>query len=78
MFNYLKAQKAGDDLTSMRSSFYSTMQGSVLNEDLPTDLQSNKKSETCVQKLNIKNILELSQQELKIVTEMKNFMQEQA
>jgi hypothetical protein len=36
IFNYLKAQKVGDeqsDTTTMRSSFYSTMGGSVCEEN---------------------------------------------
>jgi len=41
-------------------------------------LDSTKKSQKYVSKLNIKNILELSTQDLKIVTEIKKFMQEQA
>ncbi len=37
----------------------------------------NNKSESAVSKLNIKNILDLSQQDMKIVTEIKKFMKEQ-
>lgn len=62
----------------MRSSFYSTMGGSVNDEQLPANLDSTNKSQKFVSKLNIKNILELSSQDLKIVTEIKKFMQEQA
>ena len=77
VYNYLKSQKGGqDDEISMRSSFYSTMQGSCVGDELPSDLESNKRSRGFVQKLNIQNILDLSSQELKIVTEMKKFMQE--
>ena len=78
--NYLKSQKTGDsesDNTTMRSSFYSQKS----NEDdelIPKqNFESTNKSHTTVSKLNIKNILELSQQEIKIVTEIKKFMQEQ-
>ena len=81
ILNYLKQQKTGEtesDNTTMRSSFYS-QKSQEDDEPMPVvqDLESTNKSHTTVSKLNIKNILELSQQEIKIVTEIKKFMQEQ-
>lgn len=82
IFKYLKSQKNGSedassatDTTTMNSSFYSKMGGSV-TDDLPQNLDSTNKSQRCVSKLNIKNILELSSSDLKIVTEIKKFMLE--
>lgn len=60
------------DSTTMRSSFYSM--GSV--DDITVE-NANHKSQKCLSKLNIKNILELSQSELGVVREIKKFMQEQ-
>lgn len=62
ILNYLKQQKLGDavsDNTTMRSSFYS--QKSQDDELAPkSDLDSTHKSQTAVNMLKIKNILELS------------------
>lgn len=49
IYSYLKSQKGDDgssacDTTTMRSSFYSTMGGSVTDEQLPANLDSTNKS----------------------------------
>jgi hypothetical protein len=82
ILNYLKQQKSGgdgvSDDTTMRSSFYSSQTSQEHRELLPKqDLESTNKSQTTVSMLQIRNILELSQQEMKIVTEIKKFMKEQ-
>ena len=82
ILNYLKQQKSGGDSvsddTTMRSSFYSSQTSQEHRELLPKqDLESTNKSQTTVSMLQIRNILELSQQEMKIVTEIKKFMKEQ-
>jgi len=81
ILNYLKQQRSGvsvEDDTTMRSSFYSSQTSQELKELVPKqDLESTHKSQTAVSMLQIRNILELSREEMKIVTEIKKFMKEQ-
>ena len=67
-----------EDDTTMRSSFYSSQTSQELKELVPKqDLESTHKSQNAVSMLQIRNILELSREEMKIVTEIKKFMKEQ-
>lgn len=62
IYNYLRSQRDDQSQTTMRSSFYSSKTD---QEQLCLDTTS--KSQTAVSQLKIKNILELSQQDLKLV-----------